>query len=416
MPERPFYGWYLVVGLGVTTIVSYGITQYLFGVLIVPIHSELGWSRAQISGAYSVGLVIAGLLAFPIGRLIDQHGARWLMVAGSLLGAASLLLLSGATDLWQLYVLWSGGVGLAMALTLYPVTFTVVANWFQRRRGSALGLLTVLGGLSSPIYIPAAGWLVAHLGWRHALVVLAMTALVISLPIHALLVRRRPEDRGLLRDGAPGGDVTVPAVVHGDLLREAVRKPSFWTLTVSNSLSSLAYTTLLVHVVAFLIGRGYDPVVAASLLGITGIASLPGRFGLNLLSERLGPQGLLAFCTALQGVSVFVLLFGTPAAVIAWVVIYGTTFGTISPLRASTNAEHFGRQAYGAITAAQGIPAAIFAGGGAFLAGVLFDQLGGYGLAFGIVGACFVAAAIFVILTPAAPAHQPVLAAAEIPG
>ena len=413
MPRRTFYGWYLVVGLGLTTIVSYGITQYLFGVLIVPIHAELGWSRAQISGAYSVGLVLAGFLAFPIGRLIDRHGARWLMVAGSILGAVALLLLSRATELWQLYVLWSGGLGLAMALTLYPVTFTVVANWFRRRRGSAMALLTVLGGLSSPIYIPAAGWLVAHLGWRHALVVLAVTALLIALPIHALLVRRRPEDLGLLPDGAPGGDAAVPAVLHGDLLREALRKRSFWTLTISNSLSSLAYSALLVHVVAFLIGHGYDPVVAASVLGITGIASLPGRFGLNLLSDRLGPQGLLAICTALQGISVFVLLIGTPASVIAWVVIYGTTFGTISPLRASTNADHFGRQAYGAITATQGIPAAIFAGGGAVLAGILFDSFGSYGVAFAIVGACFLAAALFVVLTPLAPRQELGLAPAE---
>lgn len=408
MPRRIFYGWYLVVGLGLTTIVSYGVTQYLFGVLVVPIHAELGWSRAQISGAYSVGLVLSGLLAFPIGRLVDRHGARWLMASGSLLGAAMLVLLSRVEQLWQLYVLWSLGLGLAMALTLYPVSFTIVANWFRRRRGSAMALLTVLGGLSSPLYIPAAGWLVAHLGWRHALLVLALTVVVVALPIHALLVRRRPEDLGLLPDGAARGDSPVTDLKSGDLLREAVRRRAFWTLTISNSLSTMAYSALLVHVVAFLIGHGYDPVVAAGVLGLTGVASLPGRFGVNMLSERLGPQGLLAACTALQGVSVFVLLLGTPVAVVAWVAIYGTTFGTLSPLRASTNADHFGRQAYGAITATQGIPAALFAGGGAALAGLLFDIYGGYGVAFAIIAASFCLAALFVVATPR-PELQPSL-------
>jgi len=150
-PRTTFHGWYLVVGLGVTTIVSYGISQYLFGVLVVPIQHDLGWSRATISGAYSLGLVFSGLLGLVIGRLVDRYGARVLMSAGSLLGALTLLLLSRMTEVWQLYVLWSGCLGLAMALTLYPVTFTVVANWFQRRRGAALATLTVIGGPSTSL-------------------------------------------------------------------------------------------------------------------------------------------------------------------------------------------------------------------------------------------------------------------------
>src|SRR5438270_3143745 len=178
-PRTTFHGWYLVVGLGVTTIVSYGISQYLFGVLVVPIQHDLGWSRATISGAYSLGLVVAGVLGLGVGRLVDRYGARQLMSVGSVLGAASLVGLSRMTSVWQLYLLWAGCLGLAMALTLYPVTFVVVANWFQRRRGTALAVLTVVGGLSSPIYIPLAGLLVARLGWRQALLVLAATAVLI---------------------------------------------------------------------------------------------------------------------------------------------------------------------------------------------------------------------------------------------
>src|ERR1700694_1757383 len=206
MPRRPFYGLSLVVGLGVTTIVSYGISQYLFGVLLVPIQNDLHWSRATISGAFSLGLVLYGFLGLAVGRLVDRYGARVLMSSGSILGAITLLLLSRASEVWQFYLLWGGLLAVAMALTLYSVTFVVVANWFQRRRGTAMAVLTVIGGLSSPIYIPFAGLLVARLGWRTALLVLGTTALVIALPIHALLVRRRPEDIRLL----PGSD-SLPA-------------------------------------------------------------------------------------------------------------------------------------------------------------------------------------------------------------
>src|SRR5438309_4179874 len=239
--KAPGERWILVAGLGVTTIVSYGVTQYLFGVLVVPIQHDLGWSRATISGAYSLGLVFSGLLGLVIGRLVDRYAARVLMSAGSLLGALTLLLLSRMTEVSQLYVLWSGCLGLAMALTLYPVTFTVVANWFQRRRGAALATLTVIGGLSSPIYIPFAGYLVARLGCRGALLVLAATALLIALPIHALLVRRRPEDIGLLPDGETPREGQDLESIGGHRLRAALRRPAFWTLMTATALSSAGY-------------------------------------------------------------------------------------------------------------------------------------------------------------------------------
>ncbi|MDQ6691373.1 MAG: MFS transporter [Candidatus Dormibacteraeota bacterium] len=402
MPRRTFYGWYLVSGLGLTTIVSYGVSQYLFGVLVVPIQRDLGWSRATISGAFSVGLVFSGLLGLLIGRLVDRHGARALMSAGSVLGAASLLGLSGVTQVWQFYLLWSGCIGLAMALTLYPVTFVVVANWFTRRRGAALALLTVLGGLSSPIYIPASGLLVERLGWRPALQVLALTALLIALPIHALLVRRRPEDMGLLPDGGTMPAGHDPAQVGGHALRAALRLKPFWTLMAATALSTLAYSVLLAHVVAYLIGLGYRPVLAATLLGLTGLASLPARFIFNFISDRFGPQPLLTMCLALQGLSVLLLMAGSLPFVIAFVIVYGTAFGAVSPLRASVMADHFGRLAYGSINAVHGVPAGVFAGLGPFLAGLLFDLRGDYRLAFALTCGTFLVAALAVMLTPRA--------------
>jgi MFS family permease len=401
VPRKTFYGWYLVVGLGVTTIVSYGISQYLFGVLVVPIEHDLGWSRATISGAFSLGLVFSGFLGLVVGRLVDRYGARLLMSLGSILGALTLFALSRMTEVWQFYLLWAGCLGLAMALTLYSVTFVVVANWFQRRRGTAMAVLTVLGGLSSPLYIPVAGLLVATLGWRQAVVVLGSTALLVALPIHALLVRRRPEDIGLLPDGDSMPEGHDPARVGGHQLREAVRKPAFWTLMTATALSTAAYSVLLAHVVAYLIGRGYHPVLAAGVLGLTGLASLPGRFIFNVASERFGPQLLLALCLFVQGLSVFLLMAAGPFAfLVAFIAVYGSAFGAISPLRASVLADHFGRLAYGSITASQGLPVGILAGLGPFLAGVLYDTFGNYQLAFALVAGAFLFAGGAVVLTP----------------
>ena len=414
MTTRVFYGWYLVAALGLTTIVSYGISQYLFGVLVVPIEQDLGWSRAAISGAFSGGLIVAALLGLPIGALVDRHGGRWPMTAGSLLGGITLLLLSRVTELWQFYVLWAGCLGLAMALTFYTVSFVVVANWFQRRRGRALALLTVLGGLSSPIYIPLAGLLVAQLGWRSAVVVLGATALVIAAPVHALVVRRRPGDLGLTPDGEGDGlegDGSVP----GHRLRHALTRPPFWTLMLAAALSTAAYSVVLAHVVAYLIGIGYEPVLAAGILGLTGLVSLPGRFVFNFISDRFGPQPLLALCLVLQAVSILLLLAATSGlSVAAFVLVYGSAFGAISPLRASVLADHFGRLAYGSITAVQGLPSGLLAAVAPFLAGLLFDRFGDYLLAWMLTAAAFALGAVAVWVTPRAEAPAQLTQSPEV--
>src|SRR6266566_7308807 len=369
--RKPYYGWILMVALGITTIISYGTTQYLFGVLVVPIDATFHWGRASISGAYTLGLIIAGLLGVPIGHLVDRWGARLLMSSGSALAGLALFGLARVDALWQFYLLWSGGMGLAMALTLYPVTFTVVANWFVRKRGKALAILTLVGGLSSPICIPLAGALVAHIGWRGTLVVLALAQLGIALPLHAFLLRRHPEDLRLSPDGEPALPEQAKAPLPGATLSEALRSPVFWVLTASLSLVMLGSTVVFVHQVAFMIGRGYDAVLAATLSGMLGLVSLPGRYVFNMLSSRISAQKLLTLSVVAQaaGIAVLVLASTSLGWLILYVLVYGSAYGAFSPLRASVMADHFGRRAYGAITAVQGIPVALCAGLGPLAAG-----------------------------------------------
>ncbi|HSR22488.1 MAG TPA: MFS transporter [Candidatus Eisenbacteria bacterium] len=402
---RVYWGWVLVWALGVTTIVSYGTTHYLFSVLVVPVERELGWSRTLISGAFSLALLTSGVLGLPVGRLVDGRGARVPMAVGSLLGAAGLFAAALVRQPWQLYAVWSGLLAVSMALTLYPVTFTVITNWFVRRRGSALALLTLLGGLASPIFIPLAGVLVERIGWRATLVVFGLVQLVVALPAHALLVRRRPEDMGLLPDAETAP--TVRPAAGGAPLREAVGAMPFWTLTAAFALGWLAHSVILAHQVAYLIGRGFDPVLAASLAGLLGVASLPGRYLLNRLSERLSPQMLLAGCYVGQAAGVVLLAWApSPALVWAYVAVYGAAFGAIWPLRASTMADQFGRRAYGAITAASGIPVAVAGSVGPIAAGAIYDHVGSYGPALALTSGAFVLSAVTVALTPR-PLREP---------
>ena len=402
-----YQGWVLVWGLGITTIVSYGTTQYFFGVLVVPMGRELGWSRTLLSGAFSLSLVVSGLLGLPVGRLVDRHGARWPMALGSAVGGVGLVAAAAVRQPWQFFVLWSGVGGLSMALTLYPVTFTVITNWFSRRRGSALALLTLLGGLASPVFVPLAGVLVATAGWRETLVLFGLTQLAVALPLHVAVVRRRPEDVGLRPDG-DGDRVPEAPSAGGTGLRQALATPPFWTLTAAFALGLLAQAVITAHQVAYLVGRGFDPVLAASAAGLLGMASLPGRYILNRASERFSPQGLLAGCYVAQAAGVGLLaVAASPALVWAYVAVYGAAFGAISPLRAGTMADQFGRHAYGAITAASGMPAAVAASLGPVAAGVLYDRVGTYGPALAMTAGALVLSALGVAVTPRPALTEP---------
>lgn len=317
----PYYGWTLVVTLGVTTSVSYGTTEYLFGVLVVPMGQELGWDRASFSGAYAIMVILAGLLGVPIGRLVDRYGARILMALGSLLSGASLLAMTQVHAVWQFYALWAGGLGLGTALTYYPVTLTVVANWFERRRGAALAILTLLGGLASPIFIPLAGVLVPHVGRRGALVVMALAQLAVALPLHALVVRRHPEDLGLRPDGHSVGaqDVQGGASTQASLatrpgltLHSALRHAPFWSLTTAFELASLATNVILVHTVDYLVGRGYAGELAAGVavvLEVARVLSVRSAHGARprrpvwfvaVDAEEVNATGSKAYAAALQ--------------------------------------------------------------------------------------------------------------------
>jgi MFS family permease len=395
--SRPvFYGWIIVVALGVTTIISYGTTQYLFGLLIDPIAREFGWSRAAIGAAYSGTVLVSGFAGLGLAFALDRLGARALMSLGSIVSGVSLLLLAHVQTLTQWGLLWTLGLGLGAALTQYPVSFTVLANWFDRRRPHALSVLTFMGAFASTIFYPLAGFLIVALGWRSALHVLAGMQLLVALPLHAVILRRHPEDVGLHPDGAPARGRSTPQ--SGVTLRAAMRTTAFWLLTGAIALSFFASTIVLTEHIAYLIALGYAPAFAASLAGLFGIAYLPGRWFVAHASGKVPLAVLFAIVFGAEALGVALLAtLHALAGVIAYVLTFGAAYGATAPLRGAIVAERFGRRSYGAIIAAQGVPIGVLAALGPVVAGRLID-VAGYGPALWCcVGALTVAAVVVAV-------------------
>jgi MFS family permease len=281
----------MVGALSVTETISYGILAYAFTVFIAPMRAELGWSVASLTGAYSLGLLTAGIAAVPLGRWLDEHGARLPMSLGSLLAAALLLAWSAVGTPWSFYLIWAG-LGVAMAALLYEPAFVVLATWFRRDLGRALTVLTFLAGFASVIFIPLAGFLVDAYGWRTAVRLLAAVQLA-TFPLHALLLRRRPADLGLAVDGfrSPVGEET-PAT-DGLTAGEAFARPDFRRLAIAFSLSTFVITAIGVHLVPLLVATGTSLTAAAGIGGAIGLMALPGRVILTPLGD-VWPRRLVA--------------------------------------------------------------------------------------------------------------------------
>jgi MFS family permease len=373
-----YYGWVQVAVLGLTETVSWGIVYYAYAVLLAPMQREMGWSTAAATGAFSLALAVSGLAAFPVGRWLDRHGARAAMTAGSVLSVALLLAWSRVRGLADLYLVFAG-LGVAMALVLYEPSFAVVATWFDRRRGQALTLLTTMAGFASTIFFPVTAWLVASRGWRDALVTLAVVLAAVTIPLHALVLRRRPEDLGLAPDGGTAASTAAgsdrPAVGTGD----AVRGATFWWLALAFGSGTLVLVGVNVHLMPYLLGRGHDAAFAATVGGVIGFTKFPSRLLFGPLGDRLSLRALTAVLFALQVVALGVLLLA-PSAVgaLAFAVVFGTAVGAVTTARPALLAHLYGRGSYASISGAltaSGVAARALAPVGI---GLLYDGLGTY--------------------------------------
>jgi MFS family permease len=360
----------------------------------------MGWSAGALSGAFALMLLMSGFLGIVVGRLTDRYGARVVMSAGSVLGAAGLALFSVVQDLWLVYLAWGGVISAAAAATFYLPAFTAVTSWFERKRGKALGVLTLLGGFASIIFIPLTSQLIDAFGWRVTARLLALIILLVALPLHALVLRRRPEDLGLRRDGVESALEDSPETIDSPATESDPQTSRVWSgmflvLTAGFFFSFLAAGTVIVHQIPHLIDSGFGATKVATAVGFVGIASLPGRFILSSLSDRVDPTVIFSSILVLMGSSIFVLIWASGLAVVyLYVLLFGLGFGALQPLRAAIMAKRVGPANYGTVLGMQGAIIAVSMALGPLLAGVLRDITGTYDLAFVLMAASLFLAAV----------------------
>lgn len=398
--KRPsiYYGWYIALVLSITEAVSYGVMVYAFTVMIAPMEADLGWSRAEISGAFSLSLLLTGFIAFPVGYWLDRRGSRLLMTAGSI-GATIMVLLWSQVNTYPEFIAVMALMGVCGAAILYEPAFVVVATWFVRQRGTAITVMTLIAGFSSTIFIPLADALLVAHGWRQAIFILGLLLGGITIPLHALVLRGNPADMGLQPDGAAAAPTAQKQPVIN--LRAVLRSRYFWILTLAFSFSTLSISAVRVHFVPLLISMNIHPSSAALASGAIGLMQVLGRVIFVPLERRFSSKTMVIAVFLLLASAMATMLLGSALPLIfVFVALFGMAIGTHTLSRPLMIADSYGAAFFGRISSLMVVFLTLTGTTAPFAAGLIFDLFASYRPLLILVTALSLLAAVLTLFLP----------------
>jgi len=390
-----FYGWRIVAAAFVVLFTAYG-AQYCFGVFFAALLDEFRWSRAGLSGVFSLYAFGYCIVGFPAGRLTDRWGPRVVITAGALFLGIALAAMALVTRLWEPYVLYGVLGALGMGTAYVPCNSTVV-KWFARRRGLAVGVASTGGSLGTFALPPLAHWVVAAVGWRIAYVGFGVGVFA-ALALAATVMRRDPRSMGLSPDGVEVTPARSDArAARAWSLGRAMGTSVFWLIAAAFTATWLAVFIPLVHLVPFARDLGYTAGTGAWLVSALGAGAVVGRLAMGPVSDRVGRRPALVAGTTLQAVAflAFSAVQGLDGLVLT-AAAFGFSYGTISALFPAIVGDFFGPDQAGTLVGFLFMLAGSIAAWGPLAAGLVYDATGGYGLVFRLAAGANVVAAVLL--------------------
>jgi MFS family permease len=405
---RIYYGWYIVLAGFLGNITAGGIQSFTFGVIFKPMADALGWGRGPLAAGLAVRQIGGAFIAPLFGVWIDRYGPRWVMFGSALVGGIATILVSQVTQLWQFYIVY----GIAGALTLTGVGELIVASvipkWFIRDRGKALAWGTMGNPAAGTLVAPVLAVIIATWGWAAGWWFLGLLILFLAVPA-SFIMRRQPEDMGLLPDGDPpepagvegsGRSVSTRRVEAIWTLGEASRASAFWLLLVSLSMGGMAVAGVVIHEFSVLTDRGLSAVIATAVLATHSFCGLSGRVLWGTLADRFPVRYLMGGVFLGSALGLVILMFvRTAPMAFAFAIVYGIAVGGNSVLNPMIWANYFGRGFVGTIRGVT-MPAQLVALSlGPVLAGFIFDWTGSYMIPFAVFVCTYTAGGVLVLVT-----------------
>lgn len=382
-------GWAVAAVIFMTFALTIGITQYSFGVFVTELEADLGWNRTELNGTLTL-FAVAGLLAPFVGRLIDRHGVRPVMMCSFGLLAFSNLVRPFVDELWQFYAL-SLIQFMAVPGTIMLPAGKLLVDWFPEARGRAMGFATVGANVGGATFSALSALLISSVGWRATYAIYGVL-FVIAIPVVAIVIR----EGGRRREG----DATS-VVEEGLTARSALRTRTFYVLAVSLTLAQLTYLSVLTQIVPHFENVGFDRGMAATAVGAMAFFGAVGKITFGWLTEYVASRFVLMLSLGMQATGLVILvLAGDGALVWSFIPIFGLGFGALGALMTLLVQETFGVREFATIFglvnfATQG--ASIV---GPPLVGASFEITGSYGMAFTVIATLFLVGAVLLIFAP----------------
>jgi MFS family permease len=387
--------WRSTWTLALTETVSFGVMVFSFSVFLLPMQNGLLLSQSQLTGAFGLSVAVRAVVVPLTGLWIDRMGGRSLMTAGSALAVLMVFGWSFSTTYTHILAV-NVGLGIAAAAVLYEPAFAILARWFSGHDQSrAILLVTTVAAFSSFIFVPLSAALVAALGWRVALQVLATVLLLGSLIPHAMLLRDPISSRtGPAADGPrwrPERGVTLP---------DAIRDPAFRWLVLGSVLGTLPIMAIWVHLPTVLVEGGVSSQAAATIAGSLSFSMVAGRIIVASASRRWSYPSLLAVILLVQALGLMLLSNRqSSSAGILFVILFGLGAGTISFARPILIARSYGARSYGSIAGVVATTVILAQAVAPLLVSIVHGRSDGYRDALILLaGLDFAAAACFVRL------------------
>ncbi len=395
--KRLFYGWGIVGTSMVVLIAQVPMYGPVLSVFVKPIGDDLGWSRGEISLAFTLGTLVGFSVSSIVGARIDRYGARVAVVSAGVVVTASLAGLALMQEVWQFWLLF--GLGRTAALSGINLGTTVaVANWFVRKRGRAVALLVIglRGGQALfPLFITP---IIIMLSWRHAYATLALIAFVFIVVPGWVFLRRRPEDLGLRPDGLPpeperpapqvnpppaGEEAKREEPEASWTAQEARRTAAFWLLAAATAVVVFVLTAVNLHAVASFQDRGVGGEVAGLFVFVFAGTAAVSAYSWGMLMDRIHVRwGSLLATFLLAAAMVLLIVADNVAMAVAFAVVFGLSAGGWTVAQTLLFANYFGRGHLGAVRGASQVVSAPVGAAGPLMAGYLQTYTGSYELSF----------------------------------
>ncbi|HJX13293.1 MAG TPA: MFS transporter [Dehalococcoidales bacterium] len=394
-----FYG-FVVVGVAFFIMMVAWAVYNSFGVFFKPLLTEFRWTSAMTSGAFSLSMIIYGVLGIIVGGLTDRFGPRVVVTfCGVLLGLGYLLMSQTAT-LWQLYLFYGVIIGVGMSGVWVPQLSTI-ARWFTRRRTLMTGIVIAGGGIGQLIGPPVITRLIEAYDWRWSFAILGGVVLILVV-LAAQFMKRSPARLEQLPNVGHENEPLGPASGTDFRLREAVSTPQFWMLFFIFVCYGYGFFSIIVHIVPHAIELEISAAGAAGILAAMGGAGILGNYVLGVVADKSGNRLIFMMGCLVMSATLFWLVYISEMWMLyIFILLFGFVFGGMGAAESPLVARLFGLTSHGLIYGVVHLGFTVGAAAGPFFSGYLFDITASYRTAF-LVGAAFgvVGLVLSVILTP----------------